>query len=256
MGQVNVSEQRPLDRAPWRMVAAGFLVLGLGVSAGFACRAVKDGWMLVAGVSLFTAGLIFGLAFIYKGLTWLVFFRLKGAPVFSVHPGGIHILGGTPRLLPWSGIRSAEVREGTETSWLVVTLEDDTTCTVDLGACAIDRERLRRELTRLAAVPTSVDRWLVCPACGFPSDSLKTYTIFVFLFLFVMGSAQRTRGIGCPKCMRRQTTEFLRVNFLAANVCWPFVVLPWGIWLMARSLVHGHSREVLDTIRDAGSDKR
>ena len=39
-------------------------------------------------------------------------------------------------------------------------------------------------------------------------------------------------------------------NILLANVLWPFVVLPWGIIYLLRNATAGHSKEIVEIIKN------
>lgn len=65
-----------------------------------------------------------------------------------------------------------------------------------------------------------------CPACGRPTDSLKTYPLVHLANLFFAFSVRREVVTACPQCMRRRLLQWGTAELLAANVFWPFFIFP------------------------------
>lgn len=95
------------------------------------------------------------------------------------------------------------------------------------------------------------DIYVVCPNCGRISNSIKCYDLpYLFLFLFVYVREQTITCTCCPHCMRKMILKYCcTYNILAANLCWPLFVFPWGLFQFIRSYTHGHSDEVVAIIR-------
>lgn len=96
-----------------------------------------------------------------------------------------------------------------------------------------------------------------CPECGQLSSSIKHYTLPHYL-IFVGFAAfwQRINYTCCPKCMLKHILiKCFTYNIAAANVMFPFVVLPWGIIYLLRNMTDGHSSEVVDILRQNNPEK-
>jgi hypothetical protein len=65
-----------------------------------------------------------------------------------------------------------------------------------------------------------------CPCCQQATGSLKTYPLLSFAFLIFWMQATPLTITACPRCMRRQLFKWGGAQLLAANVVWPFVILP------------------------------
>mgnify|MGYP003309843602 CR=1 len=91
-----------------------------------------------------------------------------------------------------------------------------------------------------------------CPECGRVSDSIKRYEMpHYFLCLYVFATWKNIEFTCCPHCMRKHILiKCFTYNILAANIVWPFYILPWGIILLIRSLTKGHSKEVQQIIEN------
>ena len=71
------------------------------------------------------------------------------------------------------------------------------------------------------------------------------------LFLYVYAATQNITFTCCPHCMRKHIlVKCFTYNILAANITWPFVILPWGIIQLIKSFTKGHSKEVQKIIDD------
>jgi hypothetical protein len=80
-----------------------------------------------------------------------------------------------------------------------------------------------------------------CPCCGQATESLKTYPLLLFTCLIVVVSAQRESVTGCPRCVRRLLLKWGGFEILAANVAWPFVILPLLVFRVLTSYRTGHT---------------
>jgi hypothetical protein len=74
-----------------------------------------------------------------------------------------------------------------------------------------------------------------CPVCGKQVETIKYFTMGIFLFLYIGASWRMKTESGCPSCIRKKIYLFLAVNLLTANITWPFVILPMGIFHLIRS---------------------
>ena len=92
--------------------------------------------------------------------------------------------------------------------------------------------------------------YITCPECGCPSDSIKSYALVDYLiFIGVFAIWREISYVCCPHCMRKHILiKHFTYNILAANMLWPFVVLPWALLQLCKSFTKGHSRDVLDMI--------
>jgi hypothetical protein len=98
---------------------------------------------------------------------------------------------------------------------------------------------------------------LVCPVCGQPTDSLKLYRYLSWVVFYLAGAVwQPAYYLSCPPCMRGQVRRRLAWTVLPANVLWPVLVLPWGLWLIVTSYRKGHSPDVLRGVGPEGAAAR
>jgi hypothetical protein len=99
------------------------------------------------------------------------------------------------------------------------------------------------------ARPDNDPRLVPCPVCGELTDSLKQYRYFDWcLCLLLHAVSEMTIHRACPPCMRKFILKKCLLNALPANLVWIFVVLPWGMVLIAASYTDGHSRAVLQGV--------
>jgi hypothetical protein len=90
---------------------------------------------------------------------------------------------------------------------------------------------------------------LPCPRCGELTDSLKQYRYWKwFVFLLAGAFWQEAIERACPRCMRGWVWKSLLINIPLANFLWPFLVLPWGLVLLAVSCRKGHSPVILQEL--------
>jgi hypothetical protein len=83
---------------------------------------------------------------------------------------------------------------------------------------------------------------LCCPCCGCRTESLKYYVFLEkWLFLLVHTHWELATVRACPPCVRRFVKERSLRLLLPAHYSWPFIVLPWALWLIACSYLPGHS---------------
>lgn len=101
--------------------------------------------------------------------------------------------------------------------------------------------------------PPSVHEWprfLVCPYCRKPSESIKQFILPIVIFAVAAGGWQTKRVNACPPCMRHQLKRNAIRMLLFANVLWPFLVLPITVGEYRRSRQPGHDQAVLSQILD------
>ncbi len=90
---------------------------------------------------------------------------------------------------------------------------------------------------------------VVCPHCHAETDSMKYYTMPIFLFIFVAWMSWSKDELACPSCMRGKIAGYCALNIVTANVIWPFIILPWTIINVLRSCTKGHSSGVQELLR-------
>ncbi len=88
-----------------------------------------------------------------------------------------------------------------------------------------------------------------CPHCHTQTDSLKYYNMPIFLFLWVAWVSWSKDEIACPGCMRGKIAGYCALNIVTANILWPFIILPWTIINLLRTLTKGHSSGIQDLLR-------
>jgi hypothetical protein len=85
---------------------------------------------------------------------------------------------------------------------------------------------------------------LPCPNCGRLTLSLKRYSIFYWIFLFLMGAmTRRITYTACPPCQRRKLALRTVITLVPANFFFPLVLLLHSS-LFAASFTSGHSRSI------------
>ncbi len=89
-----------------------------------------------------------------------------------------------------------------------------------------------------------------CPDCGQVTDSLKVYRLpAVVVFIGIYARVASKGHIGCPSCMRKKILfHGMTYNIVTANLIWPFLILPWTVVNLLRTLSKGHSSEIIDHI--------
>ena len=89
---------------------------------------------------------------------------------------------------------------------------------------------------------------LRCPECGEESSSIKCYSLpEYFICIWVMVFWQKVTFTCCPKCMVKHIlVKCFTYNILAANILYPFFILPWGIIYLLRCATKGHSSEIVE----------
>lgn len=90
-----------------------------------------------------------------------------------------------------------------------------------------------------------------CPECGRMSSSIKYYKLpHYVIFIGIAAFWQEITFTCCPKCMFKHIiVKCFTYNIVAANVLYPFSILPWGIIYLLRNMTSGHSSEVVDIIK-------
>ena len=93
------------------------------------------------------------------------------------------------------------------------------------------------------------DEYLICPECGRPSNSIKSYVLpHLWIFVWVYIFWQNIQFTCCPHCMRKHILIKSLYHIALANILWPFIILPWSIVQFIRSFSKGHSKRVRDMI--------
>lgn len=69
---------------------------------------------------------------------------------------------------------------------------------------------------------------LYCPACRKLTDSLKSYHLPIFLFLFVFCAWSSEQLTACPKCMPKRLSHRILAYFFLSNLAWPFFAAWYG----------------------------
>lgn len=87
-----------------------------------------------------------------------------------------------------------------------------------------------------------------CPECGKTTDSLKVYRLPAFWLFLGFYLRYSTKGhIACPSCMRKKILlHGFTYNIITANLVWIITILPWSLINILRTLLRGHSWEVVD----------
>ena len=119
----------------------------------------------------------------------------------------------------------------------------DTTLTNDeasSGYCPFCGKAVERQLSGDA---------IACPCCSQDSDSIKCFSMGVLVFLFIAWMWWPKNEIGCPACIRGKIATFILVNFITANILWPFFIVPLSLILLLRSFQKGHSWGVTNLLR-------
>ena len=84
-----------------------------------------------------------------------------------------------------------------------------------------------------------------CPKCGTPSGQIKSLRTGRLTFLIVASQWRTWTEVGCPSCVQQKLFENLGLNLITAHVLWPVAILPWISVQLVRTLLEGHSPEVL-----------
>lgn len=89
--------------------------------------------------------------------------------------------------------------------------------------------------------------------CGTRTPSLKQYRYFHRLYFMLFAAAYRPSCLrACPPCMRRYVAGRMAANVVSGNLLWLVLMVPWGLVLVARSYLPGHSRAVLAEVPPEG----
>lgn len=88
-----------------------------------------------------------------------------------------------------------------------------------------------------------------CPECGEMSDSIKSYSLPDFTFLFIASRWGYNHHIACAKCMRNKILYTAATGLLKANVMWPIFYLPRLSVNLTRTFVKGHSEEIINELQ-------
>lgn len=108
-------------------------------------------------------------------------------------------------------------------------------------------------LTEQNAPPPAVSDVRPCPLCGTPTRSLKQYRYFHRLYFVLFGAAYRPSCLrACPPCMRRYIAGRITTNVVSGNLLWLVLMVPWGLVLVMRSYLPGHSQGVLAEVPPEG----
>ncbi len=91
---------------------------------------------------------------------------------------------------------------------------------------------------------------ILCPECGQESDSIKSYSIPDFTFLFVAYKWGYDHHIACAKCMRNKIYEAASKGLIKANLMWPIFYLPHLAVNLTRTYVKGHSEDIIDNLQE------
>lgn len=89
-----------------------------------------------------------------------------------------------------------------------------------------------------------------CPECGKYSDSIKSYTLPDFTFLFFGYKWGYNYHIACASCMREKIIEVASKGIIKANIMWPIFYLPRLSVNMTRTFVKGHSEGIIDELQN------
>lgn len=84
-----------------------------------------------------------------------------------------------------------------------------------------------------------------CPHCGQPSTNIKSLRAGVLVFLGVGGFWRTWIETGCAACVRGKLLKSTALNLLTAHVMWPIAVLPLMTVQLLRTVLEGHSPEIL-----------
>lgn len=117
-----------------------------------------------------------------------------------------------------------------------------------------DKETINESCDNIEKTIERVQNLMIkCPECGEDSSAIKQYTMpRLFLFLFAGYRVETVRYTCCSKCMRKHILwHGFTYNILAANVLWPFVILPWCLILLIMSFTKGHSDSVLAMLNES-----
>jgi hypothetical protein len=90
---------------------------------------------------------------------------------------------------------------------------------------------------------------VTCPVCGNETDSLKSYILPNFTFVFVATRWKWEYKVACAKCMRKMLLKNAGLHIITANVLWPIVVLPRFSVNLTRTFVKGHSEDVINDLQ-------
>ena len=88
-----------------------------------------------------------------------------------------------------------------------------------------------------------------CPECGETSDSIKSYTIPDFTFLFVASRWRHDHHVACAKCMRKKILSAAAIGLIKANVMWPIFYLPRLSVNLTRTFIKGHSEDIITELQ-------
>ena len=91
-----------------------------------------------------------------------------------------------------------------------------------------------------------------CPECGQASSAIKCYSLpHYVIFLGIVAFWQKITFTCCPKCMLKHIfIKCFTYNIITANILYPFLVLPWGIIYLLRNITKGHSKEIVEIIKN------
>lgn len=84
-----------------------------------------------------------------------------------------------------------------------------------------------------------------CPECGEMSDSIKSYSLPDFTFLFVASRWGHDHHVACAKCMRKKILSAAAIGLIKANVMWPIFYLPRLSVNLTRTFIKGHSEDII-----------
>lgn len=92
-----------------------------------------------------------------------------------------------------------------------------------------------------------LDQELDCPLCLQPTRSLKQYRVMRWCVFYLAGAVWQVKIVrACPACMRATVWKSALINLVPANLLWLLLLLPWSMVLTLMTLVHGHSKAVLE----------
>lgn len=88
-----------------------------------------------------------------------------------------------------------------------------------------------------------------CPECGKVSDSIKSYSLPNFTFLFIVYRWGYEHHVVCADCMRKKILEIACRGLLKANILWPVFYAPRLAVNLTRTFVKGHSEDIIDNLQ-------
>lgn len=106
----------------------------------------------------------------------------------------------------------------------------------------------------LTVTPPDPSKIIVpCPECGKPTDSLKVYrlpAVWVSLLVYLRYSFKG--HVACPSCMRKKILfHGFTYNIITGNVYWALMIVPWSLVNLLRTLIKGHSKEVVRALKNS-----